>query len=216
MNWHTTILPKPTLRALDYFKDKEWLLKNGWYLAGGTALALQVGHRVSVDLDFFTQAKTFLPQEVVREIAPDVWESEILKEATVYGKVEGAKVSFIAYPFFVPVEPYLFYEKLPILDKRDIAVMKVIAISQRGRKRDFLDLYWITKNSEPLSEILPRLKAQYPAVAHDYQHILKSLMYFIDAEDDIMPELSFQTDWKEVKKFFNHEVPALARKLILD
>jgi len=216
MNWHIETLPKPTKKALEYFKDKPWLDKNNWYLAGGTALAMQVGHRVSVDLDFFTPAKTFLPQEVVREISPGVWESEIIKEGTIYGKVSGAKVSFIAYPFFLPAESFLFYEKLPVLDKRDIAVMKIIAISQRGRKRDFLDLFWIAKNSEPLSTILPRLKEQYPGVAHDYQHILKSLMYFADAESDPMPELYFSTTWEEIKSFFNREVPVLARKLILD
>ncbi|MBI4128310.1 MAG: nucleotidyl transferase AbiEii/AbiGii toxin family protein, partial [Parcubacteria group bacterium] len=74
-----------------------------------------------------------------------------------------------------------------LLDIRDIAVMKIIVISQRGRKRDFVDLYWYAQHVEPLGAVLERLPDQYPTVAHDYHHILKSLIYFADAEEDPMP-----------------------------
>lgn len=60
--------------------------------------------------------------------------------------------------------------------------MKVIAISQRGTKRDFVDLYWYCRNQEPLIDILHRLAKSYPSVGHDYHHILKSMIYFADAD----------------------------------
>ena len=96
----------------------------------------------------------------------------------------------------------------------DIAVMKVVAISQRGRKRDFFDLFWCAKNLEPLEKTLKRLRMQYPSVAHDFNHILKSLVYFKDAQADPSPEIFFKATWKEVQNFFEKEMPFLATKLV--
>ena len=92
--------------------------------------------------------------------------------------------------------------------------MKIIAISQRGRKRDFFDLYWCAKNIEPLEETIKRLKKQYPSVAHDYHHIMKSLAYFEDAESDPDLELNFKASWVEVKKYFQTEIPAITKKIM--
>jgi len=92
--------------------------------------------------------------------------------------------------------------------------MKVIAISQRGRKRDFIDLYWCVRNIEPLEKIIIRLKTQYPSVAHDFHHILKSMTYFDDAENDPLPSLFFNASWSQVKKLFINEVPEVTRKLM--
>ncbi|PIY17663.1 MAG: hypothetical protein COZ15_02195, partial [Elusimicrobia bacterium CG_4_10_14_3_um_filter_49_12_50_7] len=87
-------------------------------------------------------------------------------------------------------------------------------ISQRGRKRDFFDLYWCAKNIESLSVILKKLKKQYPLVAHDYHHILKSLVYFEDAQGDPEPEIYFKTTWRDVKGFFNSEVPKIMKEIL--
>ena len=136
------------------------------------------------------------------------------KPNTLYGVLYKAKVSFIAYPFFVPKQKFLEYGFVKILDKTDIAVMKIIAVSQRGRKRDFFDLYWCAKNLEPLENIIRRLPDQYPSVAHDYHHILKSMVYFIDAESDPDPVIFFDVDWDEIKAFFQKEIPVLTKKLM--
>lgn len=211
--WHTDVLPLATLRALDFFSGQTWLT-DPWYLAGGTALALQAGHRSSEDLDFFTREKDFAPNDVLKHLSEPDWQSSTVASGTIYGEHRAAKVSFIAYPFFVPKEIPLRYGSIPVLSLRDIAVMKIIAVSQRGRKRDFADLFWYAKNSEPLLAVIERLPDQYPTVAHDYHHILKSLMYFADAEDDPMPQLHFKADWEEIKSYFKHEVPAITKKLL--
>ena len=101
-----------------------------------------------------------------------------------------------------------------MLNKIDVAVMKIIAISQRGRKRDFFDLYWCAKNIEALENIIRRLKTQYPSVAHDYHHILKSLMYFNDAENDPEPTIFFKATWLEIKRFFRKEIPKITKTLL--
>ena len=213
ISWHTSVLPPATLRALDFFSKEAWL-PGSWYLAGGTALALQVGHRISEDLDFFTPNKTFEPNSVLQYLSAPDWKSGRVEAGTVYGEYREAKVSFIAYPFFVPKERMLAYGNVSMLTVRDIAVMKVIALSQRGSKRDFTDLYWYSKNREPLGDVLRRLPEQYPTVAHDYHHILKSFLYFPDAEDDPMPRLNFQADWEEIKAYFRLEVPRIAEELL--
>lgn len=215
ITWHEETLPKPTKLALEYLsRNGNWLKPMGWYLAGGTALALYEGHRTSVDLDFFTTKKTFSNTMLLEHFTNDIWKTDILKEKTVYGQLYNAKISFIAYPFFKPNSKRNFHGSVPVLIPHDIGIMKVIAISQRGRKRDFVDLYWYSQKYEPLDKLILSLKIQYPTVAHDYHHIIKSLTYFADAEDEPMPKLYFPATWKEVKKFFTTEVPKLTKKLL--
>jgi len=214
-NWHYETLPRRTKKALDFLSKEEWLNKSNWYLAGGTALALQAGHRKSVDLDFFNENKSFEDDELLEKFSGiGDWEVEMNRKNTIYAKLFGAKVSFIAYPFFVPKQELLRHGTIRVLDRIDIGVMKITAISQRGRKRDFFDLYWCAHNVEPLENIIKRLKAQYPMVAHDYHHILKSMVYFEDAESDPEPEIYFPADWKKVKKFFIKEIPLIATKIM--
>jgi predicted nucleotidyltransferase component of viral defense system len=186
-----------------------------WYLAGGTALSLQVGHRQSVDLDFFTPQPRFPETSLERKLLmTNRWRTDFREAGTLYGRLQGAKVSFIAYPFLVPSKQRLICGRLRILLPGDIAVMKIIAISQRGRKRDFVDLFWYCTNREPLREVLSRVRKHYPRKLHNFAHILKSLTYFADAEDDPMPKLFFNTSWKAIMEFFRREVPDLARQLM--
>jgi predicted nucleotidyltransferase component of viral defense system len=208
-------LPVSTKKALDFLSGEDWIGISDWYLAGGTALALQAGHRKSVDLDFFSQQKNFEEEEVLSHFSNNKdWKIDFSRKNTVYAILLGAKISFIAYPFFVPKQKYIKYGSINILQMRDIAVMKIVAISQRGRKRDFFDLYWCAHNVESLLEIIKRLPEQYPSVAHDYHHILKALVYFEDAETDPDPEVNFKADWKQVKTFFRKEIPKIMNELI--
>ena len=212
--WHINILTRATKRALVFLSHERWLKQSSWYLAGGTALALRVGHRQSRDLDFFSPRDGFSAAAITKHFPRGSWVTYIQREGTLDGTLFGAKMSFIAYPFFVPQEPVLRYGSVRVLPPRDIAVMKIIAVSQRGSKRDFVDLYWYVQRTEPLIEVIRRLPKQYPTVAHDYHHILKSLMYFEDAESDPLPKLFFPADWRMMKAYFRREVPKVARKLL--
>lgn len=215
IEWHTEILPRAGKRALDFLSKREWLRNSDWYLAGGTALALYAGHRTSLDLDFFLPSPKFDLQKLLAYFPKDnSWIVDVAKEGTVYGRLFDAKISFIAYPFFIPKEKPGWYEAVRILQPRDIAVMKIIAISQRGKKRDFVDLYWYIIHSEPLTDVLHRLPYQYPTVAHNYHHILKSLTYFEDAEADPMPRLFFKVSWKEIKEYFRKEIKKITKDFL--
>lgn len=212
---HFAALPSATKKAMDFLSEQKWLKNTNWYLAGGTALALQVGQRRSVDLDFFTTDSGFKSESILRHFLNNAnWKTSFEEPNTIFGELFKAKISFIAYPFFAPENDFLKYGSIKILHKTDVAVMKIIAISQRGRKRDFFDLYWCAKNIEPLIGILKKLKKQYPSVAHDYHHILKSLVYFADAEGDPDPEIYFKANWKEVKTFFRKEVPKMTKEVM--
>ena len=207
-------MPRQTFRAFEYLSKQVWLKDAAWYLAGGTALALHVGYRRSVDLDFFTESEKVDNQKLLKNLEGKNWETKSSTEGTIYGNLFDASVSFISYPFFIPKLPMLKYGSIKILSDEDIAVMKTVAISQRGTKRDFFDLYFCANNILPLEEIIRRLKKQYPKVAHNYQHIMKSLVYFTDAEDDPQPDLLIDLDWKKVKAYFEKEIPELTKKLL--
>jgi len=208
------VLPKQTKDALLHCAKLSLFKEGGWYLAGGTALALQVGHRESVDLDFFTSEKAFDERHVIEQLSESgSWRTNLIDTGTVYGELLGAKVSLIAYPSFKAAEPMREDGSIRILTPPDISAMKVVAISQRGRKRDFYDLYWLSQNILPLSESIERAQRQY-TVPQNLNHILKSLVYFADAEDDPEPVLHFKAKWKEVKEFFKKEISQITARLI--
>lgn len=209
------ILSAKTRRAFLVLSKKQLFKNGGWYLAGGTALALQVGHRQSVDLDFFTAKKDFSEMKLERVLMQTKeWETTARDRGTLYGTFLGAKVSFIAYPFFVPSKNMARHGTVRILLPDDIAAMKIVAMSQRGRKRDFIDLYWYCQNRESLGTVIGRAIKQYPFHNHNVGHFLTSLVYFEDADRDPMPRVFFKVTWGEIKKFFRREVPRITRKFL--
>ena len=211
---HLDTLPRATKRAIERLKEAKFVARPNWYLAGGTALALQAGHRQSEDLDFFC-TQEFNESVLERELfETGEWVTSMRDEGTLYGEFMGAKASFIFYPFFKPSEEKIYFGKISILTEHDIAAMKIIAISQRGKKRDFIDLYWYVLNRDPLLSVIQRALRQYLEKEHNVPHILKSLVYFEDAEADPMPKLFFKADWKTIKSYFKKEVPKIARELL--
>jgi len=157
----------------------------------------------------------FNTADLERDLAnTGMWATTFQDKGTLYGNLKGAKTSFIAYPFFQPSSKKLLCGRICILEPADIAVMKIIAISQRGKKRDFIDLYWYACNQEPLLPVIQRVARQYPGQRHNLPHFFKSLVYFADAEDDPMPKLFFRADWKTIKAYFRREIPKITKELL--
>lgn len=179
------------------------------YLAGGTALALQLGHRVSYDLDFFTQEefdeKMLLPE--IEKISD--FQLEKIAWRTILGKFKDVKFSifYYKYPLLYAVKKF---KMINITDIHDIAAMKIAAIASRGTKRDFVDLYFICKEIVSLPDAIQLYDKKYENLATTKIHIMKSLVYFEDAEPDEMPKMLKKVAWEDVKKYFENEV----RKLI--
>ncbi|MBI5470475.1 nucleotidyl transferase AbiEii/AbiGii toxin family protein [Candidatus Kaiserbacteria bacterium] len=212
---HTEALPPETSKAFFAFVNSD-MVRSDWFLAGGTALALQVGHRSSEDLDFFTSRKDFDIAELEQTLSlHGTWETSRTSAGTLYGIFEGAKVSFIAYPFFRPSETRVQCGAIQLLVPDDIMGMKIIAISQRGKKRDFVDMYWYCAvHGGSLRDAILRAVTQFPERNHNIPHFFKSLVYFEDAEDDPMPKLHFKADWNEIKAYFKREVPRVTEEVL--
>lgn len=210
---HLEILPEKTKRAFVKCTGIPLFAENAWYLAGGTALTLQVGHRQSVDLDFFTPQK-FDEKKISEQLSTfGPWETTLISPGTIYGEFLGAKMSLIYYPFFKNADPLLNIGSVNIMTPQDISVMKIVAVSQRGRKRDFIDLYWLGQHIIPLEESIKRITKQY-TVKQNISYVLKSLVYFEDAENDPTPRLNFKASWKEIKDFFTREISRITKNLV--
>ena len=100
------------------------------------------------------------------------------------------------------------FSGIKIADIKDIASMKIAAISDRGTKRDFIDLYFIIKVKKTLTldEILRLYDKKFGLLKQNKIHILKSLCYFEDAEEEIMPKMLKDVSWRKIKKFFEGEI----------
>ncbi|MCF7833863.1 MAG: nucleotidyl transferase AbiEii/AbiGii toxin family protein [Candidatus Pacebacteria bacterium] len=192
------------IETLDEKTNKVFhLLKNtvtvfDFCLAGGTGLSLQLGHRISIDLDFFTN-KEFETERLIQSLKLlGKLEIEETKEDTFNGSLDGVKISFFKTPVNLLFEKKDF-EGLKIADERDISAMKILAISNRGSKKDFVDLYFLLKRYS-IQDILNFFKEKYASYGYNLMYILKSLVYFNDAEDDVEPIYIIKTDWKDIKK----------------
>ncbi|MCK4357774.1 MAG: nucleotidyl transferase AbiEii/AbiGii toxin family protein [Candidatus Cloacimonetes bacterium] len=185
------------------------LLDNA-YLAGGTACALQLGHRISVDLDFFTQ-KEFDSKELINSLKKiGNFTLEQQSWGTVLGTFEDIRFSIFVYDYPI-LFPYKVIFNINILDLMDISAMKIDAISTRGIKRDFIDLYFMCKEGILLKDALSFYDQKYGELSSNIVHILKSLVYFIDAEVSEMPKMLKELQWQKVKRFFETEVRKLEK-----
>ncbi|MEK7635601.1 MAG: nucleotidyl transferase AbiEii/AbiGii toxin family protein [Patescibacteria group bacterium] len=193
---HSKTINKQTKRVFD--KIATTPLRNQFYLAGGTALAIELGHRKSIDLDWFSK-KDFSNseiKEILSELGVFVLNSEA--EGTIHGTLDKVKVSFLRYKHNL-LFSLINFENIQLADERDIASMKIDAISSRGSKKDFIDLYFLLKKYS-LSELIKFFEKKYRGVKYNRLHILKSLTYFSDADDEPMPRMIEPLEWEEAKK----------------
>ena len=182
------------------------ILEN-FYLAGGTALALQFGHRVSEDLDFFN-AQKFDPELLVTQIKElGKFSLESKTEGTLHGILNGTRITFLYYPYPL-LYPFKKFEEINVADYLDIACMKLNAISSRGSKKDFIDLYFICEKT-PLEKIFKLFAKKYKEVNFNMTHIFKSLCYFEQADKEPLPKMFNEVSWINIKKFFRESVKDL-------
>lgn len=181
--------------------------KQHYYLAGGTGLALQIGHRKSEDFDFFT-SQPFSTANLFNEVEKYLAKHNLVKiqdeENTLTIVVDNdVKISFLYYTYSL-LEPLLEEEDLKIASIVDIGCMKLSAITGRATLKDYVDLYFILK-SISLKKLLEKSKKKHPSL--DTNLVLKSLIYFDDISTDpieFMPNYTVSFD--KVKTFLTHEV----------
>lgn len=185
-----------------------------FYLAGGSALALHLGHRVSVDLDFFTPQDDYEQEPLIQELRK-IGHLTVRQQrpGTLNALLEGTQVSFFIYPYPM-LEEFRDLWSIRVAGVLDLALMKLAAIGQRGRKRDFIDLYFICQSGYPLHGLLARMPEKFPRVEYPSYHLLRALAYFQDAEADEMPRMLVPCRWSQVRRFFQEEVRRLMKELL--
>lgn len=199
---HTEALTKKAKELFPTLKNF-----NDFYLAGGTALALQIGHRVSVDFDLFCK------KEIDKELYPKVkrifFDQETIlsvsnpDELTVF--VDGLKISFIKYPF-----PLIFglieYQAIKLLSIKEIAATKAYTINRRGSFKDYVDLFFIIlEKHSSLEEIIEIAEKKYRNEFNS-RLFLEQLVYLDDIEDTKIEFLKDRVDKNRIKNFFEEKI----------
>jgi predicted nucleotidyltransferase component of viral defense system len=175
--------------------------KHRFYLAGGTALSIYFGHRVSIDLDWFTQNEmgdALLLAENLRRANLD-FITEQTAPGTLHGNIADIRVSFLEfrYPLLQPLTDWTEMG-CTIASLDDLACMKLSAIAQRGARKDFCDIYALGAKHRPLREMFAIYQQKFNV--KDISPILYGLAYFDDAESERMPSMLWDISWKEIKK----------------
>lgn len=176
------------LANLDFTED--------FYLVGGTALALQIGHRTSIDLDFFS----------TQEFDPTSWRADFetiaevkdlrSRKNNIIGSLNDVKVEYLhfAYP---PRFPLVEWNGIKMINPTDIGLFKILAILGRNRKKDIIDLYFIDKYVQDIRQILKTFTEKYD---EGDVNLLKQLEILFDDEEvekSSMPMMLMEVDWKQ-------------------
>ena len=175
---------------------------NHFYLAGGTALALQIGHRRSVDLDFFSQS------EDIPTIRPQLQEtltpfSALLADSS-WGNlvflVKEVRIGFYGYSYSL-ISPLIEKEGLRLASIEDIALMKLDTLLSRAARKDFYDLYF-TCQKIPLQKLLGLAPQKFPSIRDFETQVVKRLVFFDNAENESNPQVLEPISWQTVKDYF--------------
>jgi hypothetical protein len=177
-------------------------------LVDGTCLALQIGHRKSIDIDLFgTINSDALEISKKLDQIGSVTKLKSSENINIY-IIDGIKVDIVNYHYKWLDDP-ITENGLVIAKKKDIAAMKLSAITGRGTKKDFVDLYFLF-NEYSLEQMLDFYSQKY----HDGSTflVLKSLAYFIDADSDENPVMLKSMNWEKVKEFIINKLEQFSTK----
>lgn len=172
-------------------------LFKGLLLVGGTSLALQIGHRISIDLDLFGTLEGTDKLEVDKTLSKlgALQTIHSTSNINIY-TLNNIKVDIVNY-HYPWLKDSLEIDNIKLASIEDIAAMKLSAISGRGSKKDFIDLYFILKQFS-LNYIIELYQQKF--IDGSVFQVLRSLVYFDDADLEVMPTMLIEVSWKEIKE----------------
>ncbi len=190
-----------TLELLKYLMAEPYL--KDCRLVGDTALALQYGHRSSVDLDVFgvvpdNDAALLDILEGFGQV-PGKMTSKYIKSFI----VDGIKVDFVNYSRYPWIDEAVIEDDIRLASPKDIAAMKTYAIQNRGSRKDFIDMYFLLQNYS-LEDILGFYAQKYPN--YSMFRTRMALTYFEDAEGMECPPMFIKVEWGDIKSFISQKV----------
>jgi hypothetical protein len=209
MNLHTEALPSEQQDVLRRLGRVAGNL--GYYLGGGTAVAIHLGHRRSVDLDWFTERRMDDPMTLATQIRDEGVGLEVrsVDRGTLHATVGTVRLSFfeLRYALLKPLINWPSFDCL-LASIDDLAAMKLLAVEQRGAKKDFLDVYAIGMHGLSLADMLELYRKKFSVA--DVSRVTYSLCYFDDAESNAMPAMLADIAWEEAKKTIQTWVKSIA------
>jgi hypothetical protein len=195
-NLYLDVLPESQLQLLEALSFQTFI--PDFYLAGGTCLALQIGHRRSIDFVFFIPAD-FDTSVIVNKLTQmGSYQRDNEEKNTINGTLNGVRISFFGYRYDI-IDDFKIFNKIRLAGLKDIAAMKLEAIAGRGSKKDFIDMFFLLKRYT-LEEMFIFHTRKYGIGLSNQYHLLKSLVYFADAEAEAMPVMIKPLSWDNVKK----------------
>ena len=190
-----------------------------FYLAGGTGLALHLGHRFSMDLDFFSPSPDAVGPDVraaLRESLDDPTLSITHdKDATFVATWRGVGISFFRLHLYPLVQQPVLVEGVPVATVEEIGAMKLASIIGRGTRKDLVDLYYILQQM-PIERLSEVAAVKYARVRSFAISATLALAYFEDAEALPMPPMIDPTSWATMKRFLERQAMAAGRKRLED
>lgn len=213
MKWHEEVLDEAGRAAAARLAEAA----GDFYLAGGTALALRLGHRVSLDLDLFSP-KNVLGAEQRHALLEALKASGPLKikevkDGTCHLDLAGTTASLFHYDYPV-IGRFDRWRGLDVASFEDIAAMKLSAVLGRGSKKDFIDLHELCRRLG-LKRVMETARRKFPLHADFPLQAARALVYFEDAEKEPMPRMLDSASWDNVKSFFEGAVPAYVKERVL-
>ncbi|MEW6747615.1 MAG: nucleotidyl transferase AbiEii/AbiGii toxin family protein [Planctomycetota bacterium] len=195
-----TILSREQARVLELLSQEKGC--SSFYLAGGTGLALRLGHRRSEDFDFFSASafENLVWKEKLNRLAPIA----VLQDSsgTLTVEIESVRTSLFHYSYPLLESPEPTPWGFGIASNADIGAMKLAAVASRGSKRDFFDLFALCSGPLPFAALLEAFHKKFAGVRFDEYHLLRSLAYFEDAEGEPDLRMVLPISWEQVKQFF--------------
>jgi len=206
---HQETIDTPTLELLISLQGKDYL--NGFFLVGGTALALYLGHRKSVDIDLFINV-SFDASQLLENIHQDFpYQLSYTAVNTLKGSINDVKVDILAHRYKLIQEPTVF-GGIKMLSEPDIVAMKLNAIATSGqRSKDFIDIFYLLDNYD-IGSMLSFYKTKYNQQNDTF--LLKSLIYFdeVDLSDWPVMVKTPGLKWNDVKKRIDKSVMQYIKK----
>lgn len=187
-----------------------------FYLGGGTGLALQIGHRFSADLDFFSDSSEAVGETQRKIILKLLKEESTIKvtwdkDGTLVANWKNVGISFFRLDQHPLVKTPNLIENVPIATIEEIGAMKLAAILSRGTRKDYVDLYFILQQVS-LTNLFEVAAIKYPYNAAFPTFAVRALAYFDDAEAEPMPRMIRQAKWEEIKSFLAKQAMDISRK----
>ncbi len=211
---HEEVLSKAAIKVADKLKD---VANDDFYLAGGTGLALQIGHRISIDFDFFSKSNELLESDRLKIITKLKKLGDIdVREAstgTCHFFFDKVALSIFHYPYPLIKKPEFMYKGIRVASEFDIAAMKLSAIIGRGSKKDFVDLFFLA-DRHGLKKIIETSAKKFKDHKNFLIQTTRALVYFEDAEKEPMPKMLKNANWDKIKIYFEKETNKILKATV--